>query len=544
MGASKTWRRFEAEERERLKERVLELIDRGTTERRIARRLGISKGLINIFKKERPPEPRSDWTRQPSAKVRHITELNARLEPGRVNRFIVTEWQPSPIFEPFLENLFAYALHRGATLLVGGNPRHARQCPADLRPYFVTERVRITDSLVFIGRSDKPTATDPLKDHLTANHGQHVLVPHNRFALQSLPRLLSDPPRYVLSTGSVSLPSPTETDMRRLAHYANAATLVEIDTDGEIFFHQMTANVDGSFQCLGDFVQDGAVHGGCSVRAITWGDAHHDIMEQQVGLASFGYDRRKRAYVGCANLLDTLHPEDQFFSDLIHFGYRNPHVISDPVKMAQAFHAGNGNIEQEIAEAAAFVNLCRRKGSTVNLKEGNHERKLLKWLRDSKGRSDPENSYYYHHLNAVLHKAIRDTKGAYRETDLIGHALREQGLADDVRLLRSGESYKIDGVEMAVHADRGIKGSPGNPAQFRKFGTEITLDHPHAPLACEGVMVAGTSGAIFQGYNHGPTTDAHAHVVQYYDGKRGLILMTADGRYRAVGDALELAQAA
>lgn len=47
------------------------------------------------------------------------------------------------------------------------------------------------------------------------------------------------------------------------------------------------------------------------------------------------------------------------------------------------------------------------------------------------------------------------------------------------------------------------------------------------------VLRAGVSGKLFQGYNVGPTTWAHAHVVLYPNGNRAMILMVADGRYRA-----------
>lgn len=50
------------------------------------------------------------------------------------------------------------------------------------------------------------------------------------------------------------------------------------------------------------------------------------------------------------------------------------------------------------------------------------------------------------------------------------------------------------------------------------------------------MYVAGVSAKLEQGYNKGPTTWAHAHVVQYHNGKRAMILMSADGRFRAMGD--------
>lgn len=48
-------------------------------------------------------------------------------------------------------------------------------------------------------------------------------------------------------------------------------------------------------------------------------------------------------------------------------------------------------------------------------------------------------------------------------------------------------------------------------------------------------IVAGVSAKLFQGRNIGPTTWAHAHVVLYTYGARAMVMMSADGRYRAIG---------
>lgn len=533
--AGKRGRRFEDAERGYLVERVGTLAARGLPERTIARRLSISKGMVGTLKKEAVTAPQPPSSPVSSPAWAHVRELDASVPKGKVQRFVVGMAGRGPLPAAFLDNLWAFAAHKRAEFFVGGDPKHARQCPGELRPYFCPDRVRLNDSLLFVGHGGNADAVEPLKDHVSANRGQHVVVAHPRFALQSIPRMLDAPPRYTVSTGAVTFPAP-DASVKALRHHALGALLVEVDADGECFFHQISAYGDGSFQCLDEFVADGRVHVGRRVRAITWGDAHHAIMQRAVGIASFGYDRAAHAMVGGNSLLDSLQPEDQFFSDLVHFGDRNTHVISDPVRLAQSFHAGRGNIEAEIAAAAGFVNLCRRDWTRVHLKEGNHERKLVKWLKDSKGRSDPENAYYYHRLNAVMHSRIRETRGAWRETRIVEHALREAGLADDVEFRYRDRSCVIDGVELGVHSDKGIKGSPGTPAQFRKHGGRITLDHPHTPWACEGVYVAGTTGEIYQGYNDGWTTDAHAHVVQYHGGHRALVLMASDGRHRATAD--------
>ncbi|MGO7115565.1 hypothetical protein ACCS79_03535 [Rhizobium johnstonii] len=503
------------------------------------------------------PAPRSETKKEKPKPVRisSVAEIDAGIEPGKVHRFILTAAQDdTPVFEPFWNNLQAYATHMNAPLLVAGYTYqkglfedHAAATGVfaeQLREYLVYDRVRLSNSLLFVADANVlPTTANPLNGWLTANKGQHVIIPHARIALESIPRMLEQPARFAISTGCCTIPSyaPRAAGRKAIAHHTYGALLVEIDTDGEVFFGQLIADETGSFQDLNLFVEGGVVKSGYRVAGITWGDIHHDQLDERIALRSFGYSRERRRFTGTPNLMDTLKPYYSFLEDTLDFRWRNHHNIHDPISMSKMTARGTTLVEREVSEAIEFANGMRKPWCQTVVVESNHDSAIAKWLRGDEGRYDPDNAYYWHRLNAEWHDEVRAANDNFNVTQ---HAFRRAGLASDIDFVSAGASYVVADVEHGLHGDIGIGGSRGSPIQYRRFGSRVTIGHTHSPRIVEGVWVAGVSARLFQGYNIGPTTWAHAHVVLYPTGTRAMILMTPDGRHRATGDVAEVKMAA
>lgn len=501
-----------------------------------------------------PPKPEKKEKPKP-ARISAVAEITADLQPGMVFRVIFTSAQDdTPVHLPFLRNLEAYADYLGAHIAVGGFTYqkglfedHAAASGVfapELRGYMVYDRARFGRDLLFVADANVlPTAANPLNGWQTANRGGHVVVPHARIALESIPRMLEQDPRYAISTGCCTIPSyaPRAAGRKAIQHHTFGALLCEIDTDGTVFFGQLIADDSGNFQDLDTKVENGVVIPGNRVEAITWADIHHDQLDQAIALASFGYDRARLAFVDRPNLLDRLRPKYQFLHDTLDFRWRNHHNIHDPISMAKMAARGTVSVEREIAEAVAFANGIRREDCYTVVVESNHDSAVAKWLRGDEGREDPENAYLWHRLNADWHDSVRATNDNFNITE---HAFRRMGLEDTVYFCPAGHSCVVADVEHGLHGDLGIGGSKGSPLQYRRFGRKVTSAHTHSPRISDGSYVAGVSAKLFQGYNIGPTTWAHAHVALYETGIRSMILMSSDGRYRASGDTEEMRLAA
>lgn len=516
--------------------------------RRALERINGSSPKKSSPKPEKPEKPKP-------ARIAANVELTADVRLGSVFRVILTSAQDdTPVHLPFLRNLEAYANHLGACIAVGGFTYqrglfedHAAATGVfaeEIRDYMVYDRARFGRDLLFVSDANVlPTATNPLNGWQTSNGGQHVVVPHARVALESIPRMVDQAPRYAISTGCCTRPSytPRAAGRKAIQHHTYGALLVEIDSDGEVFFGQLIGDESGSFQDLNYYVEDGVVKPGYRVASIAWGDIHHDQLDQAIALASFGYDRAKLRFVDRPNLLDRLQPYYSFLHDTLDFRWRNHHNIHDPIAMARMAARGTVSVEREVAEAVAFANGMRRSWCETRIIESNHDAAIAKWLLADDGRYDPENAYLWHRLNADWHDAIRADNDNFNPTE---HAFRKMGLADNIEFVHAGMSSVVQDVEHALHGDLGIGGSRGSPLQYRRFGRKVTSAHTHTPRIADGSYVAGVSAKQKQGYNKGPTTWAHAHVVLYASGNRAMILMSADGRYRAMGDSEEMRLAA
>ncbi len=488
-------------------------------------------------------------------RISELPTIQAMLELGTVHRFLISSAQDdTPVHSDFLKNMEAYANYIDASILIGGHTYqlglfddHAADAnvydPA-LSPYLCHERVQLTTDVLYLGSANiMPTTANPLNGWLTQNHGGHVVVPHSRIALQSIPRLQGQDPRFAISTGTVTMPNYTAraAGQKSIFHHTFGFTVVEIDVDGEVFMRPVSAAEDGSFQDLNTYVSDGICHGDQRVRAISWGDIHHEQLDPIIAAASFGYDTKTKTTLDNINILDGLQPEIQFFHDTLDFRRRNHHNLHDPHVMALVTASGSENVESEVQEASDFIAACTRDWCTTVMVESNHDNALSRWLKNPDGAADVENAYFWHELNAAWHKAIRAGNSSFNAVE---YAMRCADLPDSVEFVAAGQGYQVDDVECGLHGDLGISGSRGSPNQFKRFGVRTSTGHTHTPSISEGAYVAGVSAKLEQGYNKGPTTWAHAHVVQYHNGKRTILLMSSDGRCQAMGDRLPMQMAA
>jgi hypothetical protein len=497
-------------------------------------------------------EPKSTKAEKPKPpRLTKVPVIQANLEPGKVHRFIVTAAQDdTPKFEAFWTSLCTYSRFMGASMITCGLTYqkglfedHAISTATydkDVEEYLIVERIQLTpDLLIICDANVLPTTANPLQGWQTANKGGHVVIPSTRIALESIPRMQDDPPRFAISTGCCTLPSytPRAAGRKAMFHHTYAALLIEIDIDGECFFHQLVPDEDGAFQHLDRIFDGESMTFGNRVKAITWGDVHHDQLDPAIALSTWGYCTTEKKVVTQASLAGYLQAEYEFVHDTLDFRRRNHHGLHDPHERARINAATNSNVESEVAEAAAFVNAISRDGCRTVVVESNHDAAITKWLKNPEGMFDAENAYYWHLLNSVWHREIRAENDNFNP---VHEALRMAGLADHIDFIGSGESFTILDIEHGLHGDIGVGGSRGTPQQFRRFGRRTSTGHTHSPSIMDGAYVAGLAAKLRQGYNKGPTRCAHAHIVLNPNGKRCMILMHADGRFQAIGDVVQV----
>jgi hypothetical protein len=87
-------------------------------------------------------------------------------------------------------------------------------------------------------------------------------------------------------------------------------------------------------------------------------------------------------------------------------------------------------------------------------------------------------------------------------------------------------------IECGLHGDLGSNGSRGSANSLSKIGRRSNVGHSHSAGIWDGLYVAGTSTEFRMGYNHGPSSWTHSHIITYPNGKRAIITMF-EGAWRA-----------
>lgn len=461
--------------------------------------------------------------------------------------FLLTAAQDdTPVFMPFWKNLMAYRDHLGAELYVGGftyqkglfedHSVAAGVFDSEIVPYLHPNIVELAPRLVWYGRANiLPTAADPLVGWDTQTRDAWAIFPHAKIALRSIPVMPGRPGKQIMTTGVVTRENYVQRNAGQKAefHHTIGATIVEVREDGRFWCRQIAATKDGAFQDLDVVVSNETVTFENPIEAITWGDIHVEHLDPDVAIGAWG------GYEGtfdCGSMVDVLRPRYQFFHDLYDFTARSHHTRNDPHEKVRRLVDGMDVVEEMIKQAADFLKRTQRHHTLSVAVFSNHDGlHIEKWLKDPLAASDAANAYYWHHLNAAYHRAIRD-----RDDEFMVHsfALREAGGGlPGVTFLREGESFLISQgsapIECGLHAHMGPRGSRGSAASLAKIVERVNAAHVHEPTIKEGAYFAGMSGRLDLPYaTRGPGAWHHAHIVTYPNGKRSIVTMQ-NGRWRA-----------
>lgn len=450
-------------------------------------------------------------------------------------RYIVTAAQNNtdclPGFVPALEVL---AAHIDAEILVsaitynkGAYDQPHRVTKDDdslwydpaIVPYLCNEPTVLADGLVFCGEMDiLPTAVDPLSGLDSYTKSASAIIPHTKVAMKSMATMKSEPARFLFTTGACTQMNYVQrrAGLKAEHHHVFSALLVEVDVDGGWFVRQIVAGDDGSFQDL-DTVYSATGMRPSHVEAITWGDFHEEKACPEVFSGCFGP----------GGLLETLRPRQQHVHDLADMRARNHHNLKDPYFLATMHHGGTERVEDDVARCAGKLEAIERPWCQTVVVESNHDQALKRWLCEADGHRDPANARYWHFLNYRIFDAIEQGQDLFVFEAAVRSKART-ALANTT-FLKEDTSWVIcpesGGIECGLHGHRGPNGSRGSPKGYRQLGRRCNTGHVHSAGIVDGIYTAGVSGSMDMGYNVGPSSWSHSHILTYPSGKRAIVTM-------------------
>lgn len=510
----------------------------------VSRLLGIARSTVrrHIAKMGLGKKPIASGSRHGLKTIRKALPAS-----GKIKRYILTAAQNNTyVHEAVWRNIQALAVHYGAEIIVGTfsynqnnfgplavkrgkkNPyEHELWYDHNVESYITDARIQLGKGLVWCGEQNiMPTSPDPLSGLETYSGRQSAIFPHAKIALRSVASIQGSGSKLNYTTGTVTKRNYIQKRAGLIAefHHTYGGLLVEVDSNGVWKVRQLDAEDDtGTIYDLTLKVENGVVTDGHRVEAIVWGDIHATIIDPTVLALSATAEN---------NMLDVLKPKYQIVHDLMEGVSVNHHGQRKPMDRFKAWMRGLNNVKTELVESTKVLMKYNRPETAMVIVNSNHDRWLDRFLDDYDPRQDdPSNLEIYHDGNAARLRFARSHEDMNVLEYLIG---RHGDWSIPAKFLGWDESFLLCNkrIECGQHGDLGANGSKGASESMSKIGRRSVIGHTHVTGIWDGLYVVGTSTKFRMGYNHGPSSWTHSHVIIYPNGKRTVVTMF-QGAWRA-----------
>lgn len=445
-------------------------------------------------------------------------------------RFVFTSAQNNTdTHTPFFQSLKNYCMHNNAQLIIGKYTYNKNGFQNDqttddalwyapeLTAYFVDERREILPDLLWCGELNiLPTVKNPLTGLETYGKRASLIVPHAKIALESIPTAKKLHPKMLYATGTITQHNYIQKRAGQLAQASHCygALVVELK-EGLWFVRQIQTDESGSFQDLTTIYNPDGTRERGEILAINWGDIHAEKSDINV-------------IDTCIEVLDSLHPKNQFFHDTLDMTARNHHNRKSGHFLAEKFYLRKDNVEADIQKAANILQAFERVFSDNYIVESNHDLALQSWLdsNDYNFKTDPTNALFYLKLQTVIYHTLSENNEMPNVLEA-GFNVAECDMSE-FNFLTVDDSIILAGVEFGAHGHLGLNGAKGSPGSFQKLNTPMNTGHTHAASIKGSIYTAGVTGSLDQGYNKGASNWTHSHILTYPNGMRTIITMMCD----------------
>mgnify|MGYP001598570646 CR=1 FL=1 len=470
-----------------------------------------------------------------------LEERIERARGGRATYVITAAQNATPVFAAGWKTLLAYCLHNSAQLLViphrYKNPTSVWSAKAqshdwwakETRPYLFNRRVELNKHLVVLGDvMTQPTAKRPLEGFETISAAKSAIIGHPKLELLTIPTPGTRLPKIMTTTGAITKKNyiPSRAGKEGEFHHTFGAAVAEVVGD-RFYLRQINMRRDGSFCDLLTEYDGDTRRTYRRVPALVMGDTHVEVIDPQVVKATFTDDN---------SMVKVLRPEQLVWHDTFDGAAKNHHERGRPFHAYARYKAGKANVEAELNRCFALIDKVTPAATKNVFVASNHNDFLREWVENTDPRRDPENCVFWAetYLAIVRSKNTAWTTAGATVEDPFAHWGRKRlRTAAQAVFLDRSQTYRIQGIEVSFHGDRGSGGNPGSRSVYDKIGSKTILGHTHAPGIQGGAYQVGTSSRLNLTYTVGqPSAWLHTHCVIYPNGKRCL-LNVIEGKWRA-----------
>jgi hypothetical protein len=453
----------------------------------------------------------------------------------KVKRFIFTWAQNNtPVHEPFLRNIEAYAKEIGAEVhIIAGRYKNPTSVFEDkdfeswhsrVEPYLFATRQNAHNHLIVCGDVKiSPTATNPMQSMEGFSGPESSIFGHPKMQMQMVPALEGTAPKMMMSTGAVTVENYTDSKAGKKGefHHTLGFVVVEIKDKDVFYTRQVTATEDGNFNDLyynvtfdGDFekfeVIPGLTFQGEELTGQSRIKRNKKIDGAILGDIHFGETDKDVMNTTLNVLFKKLKPKEVVLHDVFDGHSISHHDRKDPFAQYKKELSGRNDLKKEIDFMLDGLEVFKDYKTVIV--RSNHDDFLDRWLKDVDWRKEAtmKNSVCYMNYAALL-------LGEDAPNGVIPYLINER-YPDFITLGRS-HTHRIHEWEVGQHGDIGASGSRGAINQFRRLSTKMIIGHSHSPSRKDGVIQVGTSTIFRVGYNIGPSPWLQSHLIIHTDGK-------------------------
>lgn len=433
-------------------------------------------------------------------------------------RFIITWAQNNtPVHTKFFENVLAYAKFLDAGIhVIAGRYKNPTSVFTDVEydvwadevlPYLDANRHDIHQHLrVMSDIKIQPTANNPMSGLQSMSGINSCIFGSPKIQMEMIAVLEGNYPKMMLTTGAVTKMNYTDSKSGKKGefHHTFGFVVVEIK-DNKIFYaRQVTADDNtGSFTDLYNKISNGKIQRVKECSALIWGDLHYGQHDEDV-------------FNKTMELSNILKPEHVVLHDIFDGYSINHHERKDPFIQVAKEIQGRNDLQKELNDLK--VGLKRfDKFKNVVIVRGNHDDFLDRWLKDEDWRKHPtpKNAAAYAMYMQILLQ--QHSNASARVKGVLPAIINKE--FPKFKTLGLNDTYKVGNWELGQHGHVGKNGSRGSFMQFRGLNTKMVTAHSHTPQRKDGALCVGTTTRLRMGYNNGPSSWLHSHVIIHLDGK-------------------------
>jgi hypothetical protein len=315
-------------------------------------------------------------------------------------------------------------------------------------------------------------------------------------------------PHAMITTGALTVPNYKTQRFwsERTAYIATTdhvlgAIIVEIEDDEHFHFRQIQADSYGSFTDLGtQYNADGTTVIN-PPKVFVLGDLHSGDDTNQEALKCF-----------LEKAVKELKPDKIVLHDVFSGNSVNHHELGKTITEAK----NKLTLEEELKILSDYLNYIQSFAKEIIIVKSNHDEWLEKYL----------NSALYIHQKWNYRIALELAMALFDGYDPLKWAMENKyNLKNPQKFtwLKRKDDYKIAGVQLAAHGDKGVNGAKGNIKQSELAYNNCIVGHSHSAEILRKAWCVGTTTKLDISYQTGPGNWTHSSCILYKNGQRQML---------------------